>query len=93
METARSAGTLRSLRLEAVRPSVVRGRERGGSTDDSADLTAGRHKPGDAELLKALRELNRRLCEPITAEVSMLGRKGLVKSFEKYDRQTKRGAL
>ena len=93
METARRAGTLRSLRLEAVRPSVVRGRERGGYTDDSADLTAGRHKAGDAELLKALRELNRRLSEPITAEVSMLGRKGLVKSFEKYDRQTKRGAL
>lgn len=94
METARRAGTLRSLRLEAVHPSAaIRGKSTGGYVDEA--LSAGRSpmSSSDPEVLNLLRLLNRRLAEPITAEVSMLGRRGLVKSFDRYERQRKRGAL
>ncbi len=94
METARRAGTLRSLRLEAVHPAAaIRGKSTGGYVDEA--LSAGRSpmSSSDPEVLNLLRLLNRRLAEPITAEVSMLGRRGLVKSFDRYERQRKRGAL
>ena len=94
METARRAGTLRSLRLEAVHPAAaIRGKSTGGYVDEA--LSAGRSpmSSSDPEVLSLLRLLNRRLAEPITAEVSMLGRRGLVKNFDRYERQRKRGAL
>lgn len=93
METARRAGTLRSLRLEAVRPYSVRGRADGGYADESAHISQNRSSMSDPELLGILRELSRRLAEPITAEVSMLGHRGLVKSFDRYNRQKARGRL
>lgn len=94
METARRAGTLRSLRLEAVHPAAaIRGKSAGGYVDEA--LSAGRSSmsSSDTEVLNLLRQLNRRLAEPITAEVSMLGRRGLVKNFDRYERQRKRGEL
>ena len=93
METARRAGTLRSLRLEAVRPASVLGRETGGYVDGSPDLPAAGQASVYAELLGAIRSLTRKLSGPITAEVSMLGRKGIVEGFKKYDRQKNRGSL
>ena len=94
METARRAGTLRSLRLEAVHPAAaIRGKSAGGYIDEASGAGRSPLSTSDPEVLNLLRQLNRRLAEPITAEVSMLGRKGLVKNFDKYERQRKRGAL
>lgn len=94
METARRAGTLRSLRLEAVHPAAaIRGKSAGGYVDEASGAGRSPLSTSDPEVLNLLRQLNRRLAEPITAEVSMLGRKGLVKNFDRYDRQRKRGAL
>lgn len=93
METARRAGTLRSLRLEAVQPASIRGRASGGFVDGSPDFPTAGMGSGYAELLEAVRSLNRILSGPITAEVSMLGRKGIVEGFRKYDRQKNRGSL
>lgn len=93
METARRAGTLRSLRLEAVQPASVRGRASGGFVDGSPDFPTAGMGSGYAELREAVKSLNRILSGPITAEVSMLGRKGIVEGFRKYDRQKNRGGL
>lgn len=94
METARRAGTLRSLRLEAVHPAAaIRGKSAGGYVDEASGAGRSPLSTSDPEVLNLLRQLNRRLAEPITAEVSMLGRKGLVKNFDRYERQRKRGAL
>lgn len=93
METARRAGTLRSLRLEAVRPYSVRGREEGGFTGNGDNGTPSGTRAADPELTRALLELCRRLSEPIRAEVSMLGRRGVVENFDKYYRLKNRGTL
>ena len=93
METARRAGTLRSLRLEAVRPYSIRGREEGGFTGNGDNGTPSGMWAADPELTRALRELCRRLSEPIRAEVSMLGRRGVVENFDKYYRLKNRGTL
>lgn len=92
MEIARRAGTLRSLRLEAVRPAAVYGKAGGGYTG-SADNIPLNQAARDPELVKVLNGLIRRLDEPITAEVAMLGRKGIVENFSKYNRLKGRGNL
>lgn len=93
IETARINGRLKSLNLAAVNPMAAIGFSSGGYS--SGRKTYGRQtSSGDAaggqmELL--LTKLLDRLDTPISAEVSMLGPKGLVKATEKYNRQRNRG--
>lgn len=94
METARRAGTLRSLKLEAVHPmAAIRGKSSGGYVDEAPESGRSTASSSDSEIINLLRLLNRRLAEPITAEVAMLGRRGIVKSIDRYNRQRKRGEL
>ena len=93
IETARINGRLKSLNLAAVNPMAAIGFSSGGYSSGrktygrqtSSDSAAG----GQMELL--LTKLLDRLDTPISAEVSMLGPKGLVKATEKYNRQRNRG--
>lgn len=93
IETARINGRLKSLNLAAVNPMAAIGFSSGGYSSGrktfgrqtSSDGAAG----GQVELL--LTKLLDRLDTPISAEVSMLGPKGLVKATEKYNRQRNRG--
>ena len=93
IETARINGRLKSLNLAAVNPMAAIGFSSGGYS--SGRKTYGRQTSsggaaGDQmELL--LTKLLDRLDTPISAEVSMLGPKGLVKATEKYNRQRNRG--
>ena len=105
IETARRSGRLRDLRLEAVLPRLaVAGRAAGGFFDD--DAAAG--FPGGSvmmpegvrlsgatyqELLQALRRMNVIFSKPIKAEVTMLGRNGIVEKMEEYNRAQGRGRL
>ncbi len=105
IETARRHGRLRDLRLEAVQPRLaVAGRAAGGFFDD--DAAAG--FPGGSvmmpegvrlsgatyqELLQALRRMNVIFSKPIKAEVTMLGRNGIVEKMEEYNRAQGRGRL
>lgn len=105
IETARRSGRLRDLRLEAVQPRLaVAGRAAGGFfADDAADgslggsvtmpdgtrLSAANYQ----ELLQLLRRMNTIFSKPIKAEVSMLGRKGIIEKTEEYNRAKRGGSL
>ncbi len=102
MEEARKAGTLKSLNFEAVYPvwSAV-GRAGGGftgtstgSVTGSGSVTGGNVAPAgsatDEKLLEALELLNKRLSSPIRADVSMLGKNGIIEQTEKYNRAKRR---
>lgn len=102
MEEARKAGTLKSLNFEAVYPvgSAV-GRAGGGftgtstgSVTGSGPATGGNVAPAgsatDEKLLEALELLNKRLSSPIRADVSMLGKNGIIEQTEKYNRAKRR---
>lgn len=104
IETARRAGRLRDLRLEAVQPRLaIAGRAAGGFFDDVAANTpsGGVTMPDGArlsaanyqELLQMLRRMNVIFSKPIKAEVSMLGRNGIVEKTEEYNRTRGRGQL
>ena len=105
IETARRNGTLRNLNLAAVQPRLaVTGRASGGTIADVAmdggsggsvvmpdgtSLSAGNYQ----ELLQLLRRMNTIFSKPIKAEVSMLGRHGLIEAENDYARARSRGQL
>lgn len=102
MEEARKAGTLKSLNFEAVYPvGAAIGRESGGFTGNVS--SGGVASAGSAtnvgittsatneRLLEAIELLNKRLSVPIKADVSMLGKNGIIEQTEKYNRAKRRG--
>ena len=97
IESARKAGTLKRLNFDAVYPiSSSVGRAAGGYTSPyenrlplSEVQAFSQHS--DKKLLDAIELLNKRLSQPIIAEVSMLGRKGIIEQTEKYNRAKERG--
>lgn len=105
IETARRSGRLRDLRLEAVQPRLaVAGRAAGGFfADDASDasLGGGVTMPDGTrlsaanyqEFLQLLRRMNVIFSKPIKAEVTMLGRNGIVEKTNEYDRAQGRGRL
>lgn len=101
MEEARKAGTLKSLNFEAVYPvGAAIGRESGGFTNTStspvtvgsgAGAVVSARSATDEKLLEAIELLNKRLSVPIKADVSMLGKNGIIEQTEKYNRAKRRG--
>ena len=102
MEEARKAGTLKSLNFEAVYPvGAAIGRESGGFTGTSTSPVTGigsgagavvsARSATDERLLEAIELLNKRLSVPIKADVSMLGKNGIIEQTEKYNRAKRRG--
>lgn len=103
MEEARKAGTLKSLNFEAVYPvGAAIGRESGGftgnvssgsvaSTSSATSAGASASSVTDERLLEAIELLNKRLSVPIKADVSMLGKNGIIEQTEKYNRAKRRG--
>ena len=102
MEEARKAGTLKSLNFEAVYPvGAAIGRESGGFTGTSTSSVTGSgsatsagastSSATDERLLEAIELLNKRLSVPIKADVSMLGKNGIIEQTEKYNRAKRRG--
>lgn len=105
IETARKNGTLRSLDFSAVYP-VVRavGMESGGpAIGNRVPSRKSVHEPsgspgtgggGDSgRLADVLEKLNSLLSSPIRAEVSMLGKRGLIEQQKKYETYRKRGSI
>ena len=97
METARRNGKLKSIDFSAIYPAIsIPGRASGGFIADSAAEIPGipqAASASDASLQKAIDKLIERLDGPITAEVSMLGKNGIIENQKKYDRFKKRGSL
>ena len=98
IETARQNGQLKNLRLETVRPEVtMTGRAGGGYISEgsggSAGLPDGISSDGFNEMLGLLRKMNAIFSKPIKADVSMLGRHGLVEAQDEYNRLQKNGQL
>lgn len=96
LETARRNGTLKDLNFDAVYPlSVTMARASGGGTvpDVAPQLSVGGHREDYVKLAEAIEALNRRLDRPIRADVSMLGKNGIVEQTEKYNRYRNRGRL
>lgn len=103
MEEARKAGTLKSLNFEAVYPvGAAIGRESGGFTNTSTGSVTGSGSVSggnvasassatDERLLEAIELLNKRLSVPIKADVSMLGKNGIIEQTEKYNRAKRLG--
>jgi TP901 family phage tail tape measure protein len=103
MEEARKAGTLKSLNFEAVYPvGAAIGRESGGFTGNvssggvasagsATSAGASTSTATDERLLEAIELLNKRLSVPIKADVSMLGKNGIIEQTEKYNRAKRRG--
>lgn len=102
MEEARKAGTLKSLNFEAVYPvGAAIGRESGGFTNTSTGSVTGSgsvsggnvasaRSATDERLLEAIELLNKKLSVPIKADVSMLGKNGIIEQTEKYNRAKRR---
>lgn len=100
METARRNGKLRSLNFNAVYPTTAMpGRVSGGFIDDGNSRIVTTSSDGhedtatDAALTKAIEKLTKKLDEPITARVSMLGKGGIRETEEKYNKLRRRGQL
>ena len=100
METARRNGKLRSLNFSAVYPvTAMPGRASDGfiGSGNSQIVTASTsgtdNSATDAALTKAIEKLMKKLDEPITARVSMLGKGGIKETEEKYNRIKRRGQL
>ncbi len=94
IETARINGRLKSLNLAAVNPMAALGYAAGGYTAGGKTSAGGAASGGSGssgDIGQLLTKLLDRLDSPISAEVSMLGPKGLVKATEKYNRQRNRG--
>lgn len=105
IETARKNGTLRSLDFSAVYPVVrTAGMESGGpAMGNRVPARKSVHEPsgslgtgdsGDSgRLADVLEKLNSLLSSPIRAEVSMLGKSGLIEQQKKYETYRKRGSI
>ncbi len=100
METARRNGKLRSLNFNAVYPATTMpGRVSGGFIDEGNSRIVTTSSDGhedtatDAALTKAIEKLTKKLDEPITARVSMLGKGGIKETEDKYNKLKRRGQL
>ncbi len=100
METARRNGKLRSLNFNAIYPATAMpGRASGGFIDDGNSRIVTTSSDGhegtatDAALTKAIEKLTKKLDEPITARVSMLGKGGIKETEDKYNKLKRRGQL
>ena len=96
METARKAGKLKDLNFEAVYPVTSSfGREAGGFTQTpekpAANLTKTASQQTQDKLMEIMARLESTLDRGIKAEVSMLGRNGIIEQTEKYQRAKQRG--
>ena len=95
LETARRNGTLKDLNFDAVYPlSATVARAEGGNTQTigvAPVITSG--TSDNSRLAEAIETLNKRLSAPIRADVSMLGKNGIVEQTEKYNKYKTRGRL
>lgn len=95
LETARRNGTLKDLNFDAVYPlSATMARAEGGNTQAGSTSQVVIREPQDTgRLIDVIETLNKRLSHPIRADVSMLGKNGIVEQTEKYNRYKTRGRL
>lgn len=95
LETARRNGTLKDLNFDAVYPmSATMARAEGGNTQaGSTSQVVIRESQDTSRLIDVIETLNKRLSHPIRADVSMLGKNGIVEQTEKYNRYKTRGRL
>ncbi len=95
LETARRNGTLKDLNFDAVYPlSATMARAEGGNTQaGSASQVVVREPQDTSRLIDVIEALNKRLSHPIRADVSMLGKNGIVEQTEKYNKYKSRGRL
>lgn len=95
LETARRNGTLKELNFDAVYPlSATMAMAGGGNTQaGSASQVVVRESQDNIRLIDAIETLNKRLSHSIRADVSMLGKNGIVEQTEKYNKYKSRGRL
>lgn len=95
LETARRNGTLKDLNFDAVYPlSTTMARAEGGNTQaGSTSQVVIRESQDTSRLIDVIEALNKRLSHPIQADVSMLGKNGIVEQTEKYNKYKSRGRL
>ena len=94
IESARRSGRLRSLRMEAISPAMaVSGRAAGGYTTGAAAADMSGTLAELARMSDTVDRLNAILENGIEANVSMLGRHGLVNKMNEYERAKNRGNL
>ena len=93
IESARVAGRLKNLRLEAVNPERAIGYANGGYTISSAKASGSTASANDKLNNELLAKLIECLSSPIEARVSMLGPNGIAESTKKYNRMKSRGTL
>lgn len=94
IESARRSGRLRSLRMEAISPAMaVSGRAAGGYTTGAAAADMSGTLAELARLSETVDRLNDVLENGIHADVSMLGKHGLVEKINEYERAKNRGNL
>lgn len=94
IESARRSGRLRSLRMEAISPAMaVSGRAAGGYTSGAAAADMSGTLAELARLSETVDRLNAVLENGIRADVSMLGKHGLVERMNEYERAKNRGNL
>lgn len=95
LETARRNGTLKDLNFDAVYPlSATMAMSGGGNTQaGSTSQVVIRESQDTSRLIDVIETLNKRLSHPIRADVSMLGKNGIVEQTEKYNRYKTRGRL
>lgn len=95
LETARRNGTLKDLNFDAVYPlSATMARAEGGNTQaGSTSQVVIRESQDTSRLIDVIETLNKRLSHPIRADVSMLGKNGIVEQTEKYNKYKSRGRL
>lgn len=94
IESARRSGRLRSLRMEAISPAMaVSGRAAGGYTTGAAAADMSGTLAELARMSDTVDRLSDILENGIEANVSMLGRHGLVNKMNEYERAKNRGNL
>ncbi len=94
IESARRSGRLRSLRMEAISPAMaVSGRATGGYTSGAAAADMSGTLAELARMSDTVDRLSDILENGIEANVSMLGRHGLVNKINEYNRAKSRGNL
>ena len=94
IESARRSGRLRSLRMEAISPAMaVSGRAAGGYTTGAAAADMSGTLAELARMSDTVDRLSDILENGIEANVSMLGRHGLVNKINEYNRAKRRGNL